>query len=89
MTGQTSVTCPRSTSEATLSAMTEPTAQTYRVPAMSCAHCTAAIEGAVFKVEGVESVRVDLETRLVTVTGRAQDAAIRAAIDEAGYDIAE
>lgn len=89
MTGQTSVTSRHSTSGATLSAMTELTVQTYRVPDMSCAHCTAAIEGEVSKVVGVEAVRVDLDAKLVTVTGEAQDGAIRAAIDEAGYDIAD
>ena len=45
--------------------------------------------GEVEQVAGVESVVVDLENKRVTVTGRSiDDGAVRAAIDEAGYDIA-
>ena len=58
----------------------------YRVPAMSCEHCTAAVAEELTAVQGVKSVTVDLETKLVEVTGDAlDDAALRAAIDEAGY----
>jgi copper chaperone CopZ len=40
-------------------------------------------------VAGVESVEVDLDTKLVVVSGEGlDDAAIRAAIDEAGYEAA-
>jgi copper chaperone len=60
---------------------------TYRVPGMSCEHCRAAVTDEVSAVAGVESVGVDLETKLVTVSGSAlDDAALRAAIDEAGYE---
>ena len=59
---------------------------TYRVPAMHCAHCEAAVTEEVGAVTGVDSVEVDLNSKLVTVLGEAlDDAAIRAAIDEAGY----
>ena len=58
----------------------------YRVPAMHCAHCEAAVTEEVGAVAGVDSVEVDLDSKLVTVRGEAlDDAAIRAAIDEAGY----
>ena len=60
---------------------------TYSVPGISCDHCKRAIEGEVSGVESVESVAVDVEAKLVTVIG-GDDAAIRAAIDDAGYDIA-
>ena len=60
---------------------------TYRVPGMSCEHCRAAVTEELSAVAGVESVGVDLETKLVTVSGSAlDDAALRAAIDEAGYE---
>ena len=40
-------------------------------------------------VPGVESVAVDVETKRVTVVGEAlDDAELRAAIDEAGYEAA-
>jgi copper chaperone len=61
---------------------------TYAVPAVSCEHCRTAIAGEVSRVAGVESVDVDLAARRVTVRGaRLDDAAIRAAIDEAGYEV--
>ena len=62
---------------------------TYSVPGMSCGHCRAAITSEVEKVAGVASVDVDLGSKTVTVAGaELDDAAIRAAIDEAGYDVA-
>jgi copper chaperone CopZ len=61
----------------------------YSVPGVSCDHCRAAITHEVELVPGVRHVDVDLESKRVTVTGEPlDDAAIRAAIDEAGYDIA-
>jgi copper chaperone len=61
----------------------------YSVPAMHCAHCERAVKDELGAVGGVESVDVDLETRLVTVHGRdLDDTALRAAIDEAGYEAA-
>jgi len=60
---------------------------TYTVPGMHCAHCEQAVSREVSAVTGVESVDVDLETKLVTVRGNGlADDTIRAAIEEAGYD---
>jgi len=64
------------------------TTRTYSVPAISCGHCKSAIEGEVAKVSGVARVEVDIDGRSVRVDGDATDEAIRAAIDEAGYDVA-
>jgi copper chaperone len=62
---------------------------TYTVPGMSCDHCKAAVSGEVDKVEGVEAVEVDLDTKKVVVRGTGvSDDAVRAAIDEAGYEVA-
>jgi copper chaperone CopZ len=64
------------------------TTLTYSVPGVSCAHCRSAITAEVSQVGGVETVAVDLDRKLVTVTGGPLDeAAIVAAIDEAGYDV--
>jgi copper chaperone len=64
-------------------------AKTYTVPAIHCAHCAASIREEVSEVEGVEDVVVDLDTKAVTVSGRdLDDAALRAAIEEAGYEAA-
>jgi copper chaperone len=62
---------------------------TYLVPDMSCEHCKHAVSGEVSSVTGVTGVEIDLETKVVTVRGNElDDAALRAAIDEAGYGAA-
>ena len=61
--------------------------KTYAVPGMHCDHCTAAVSRELEAISGVERVDADLETKLVTVHGEAlDDAALIAAIDEAGYE---
>jgi len=62
--------------------------RTFSVPGISCDHCKHAIEGEVATVAGVDSVTVDVPTKVVTVEGDAPDTAIVAAIDEAGYEVA-
>jgi len=60
---------------------------TYRVDGMNCNHCVVAVSGEVGQVAGVTDVDVDLDTKLVRVSGAGLDAAaVVAAIDEAGYD---
>lgn len=63
------------------------THRTYTVPGISCDHCVRAITGEVTKLVDVRAVHVDLETKTVEVDGEASEAAVRAAIDEAGYDV--
>ena len=60
----------------------------YSVPAISCDHCKHAIESEVGKVDGVASVVVDVDAKSVLVDGTAPDDALRAAIGEAGYEVA-
>jgi copper chaperone len=61
----------------------------YSVPGMHCAHCERAVRDEVSTVSGVTAVDVDLERKLVTVDSEAlDDAAIRAAIEAAGYEAA-
>lgn len=62
------------------------TTRTYSVPGISCDHCKRAIETEVAAVDDVTAVDVDVEARTVRVVGGGDDA-IRAAIDEAGYDV--
>lgn len=62
--------------------------KTFSVPEISCGHCKSSIEGEVSKVDGVDSVVVDIDTKVANVTGTASDELIVAAIDEAGYDVA-
>jgi copper chaperone CopZ len=55
---------------------------------MTCEHCRAAVTEELGSVEGVQSVSVDLGSKLVRVAGeRLDDAALRTAIDEAGYEV--
>jgi copper chaperone len=62
---------------------------TYSVPGISCDHCRTAITDEVSGVAGVSAVDVDLAGKVVSVTGAGvDDAAVRDAIDEAGYDVA-
>ena len=63
--------------------------RTYSVPAIHCAHCAQSIREEVSVLDGVADVVVDLDTKLVTVNGsELDDAALRAAIEEAGYQAA-
>ena len=60
---------------------------TYLVAGMTCDHCKVAVTEEVTRVAGVASVDVDLDTKLVQVSGSDLDeTAVVAAIDEAGYD---
>ena len=62
---------------------------TFSVPAISCGHCVNAITEEVMKVDGVRELDIDLDAKVVLVRGEhLDDEAIRAAIDEAGFEIA-
>lgn len=61
----------------------------HNVPGISCSHCRTAITHEVEAVPGVTAVEVDLDARTVTVRGHdLDDDAVRAAIEEAGYEVA-
>ena len=62
---------------------------TYTVTGMTCAHCVRSVTEEVGAIDGVTDVAVDLPTCAVTVTsGHALDEAqVRAAVEEAGYDL--
>lgn len=68
--------------------MSEEKTTLYRVEGMSCGHCEAAVRGEVENVSGVEAVEVDLGSKQVVVRGDFEDAAVRAAIEDAGYEAA-
>jgi copper chaperone CopZ len=59
----------------------------YLVEGMSCEHCERAVTDEVMQVGGVRSVAVDLAAKRVRISGDGvSDDAVRAAIDEAGYE---
>jgi copper chaperone CopZ len=63
--------------------------RTYTVTGMTCGHCVASVTEEVQELDGIETVDVTLETGLLTVTAAAvDDDAIRAAVEEAGYQLA-
>jgi copper ion binding protein len=70
--------------------MTSSTTTSYLVRGMTCEHCVRAVSAEVGAVSGVRDVQVDLERKTVTVTSDVEpdDAAIRAAVEDAGYEVA-
>ena len=64
--------------------------RTYTVEGMTCGHCVASVTEEVQEIPGVETVEVVLETGAVTVTSDRplDDGAVRAAVEEAGYQLA-
>lgn len=63
--------------------------KTYTVTGMTCGHCVNAVSTEVGQLPGVTGVQVDLAGGTVTVTSEQplDDAAVRAAVDEAGYEL--
>jgi copper chaperone CopZ len=60
--------------------------RTYTVTGMTCGHCRSAVMEEVLQVPGVRAVDVDLDAKQLTVAGESfDDAAIKAAVDEAGF----
>ena len=61
------------------------------VEGMGCMNCVHHVKEALEGLDGVSSAEVSLEgkTALVTLTKDVADEAIKAAIDEAGYDVAK
>jgi copper chaperone CopZ len=65
------------------------TEKTYTVTGMSCGHCELSVHEEVEELAGVESARADHTTGTLVVRGdEVDDAAVRAAVSEAGYDVA-
>ncbi|MEV0346773.1 cation transporter [Nonomuraea sp. NPDC050680] len=63
---------------------------TYTVKGMTCGHCVSSVKEEVSEVDGVTNVEVDLATGLLTVDSESsiEPAKIVAAVEEAGYEVA-
>jgi copper chaperone len=63
---------------------------TYTVTGMTCAHCARSVIEEIHGIDGVSDVVVDLDTGAVDVTSDRplDEARVRAAVEEAGYDLA-
>ena len=66
------------------------TTSDYTVKGMTCGHCVGAVKEEVGQLSGVVGVDVDLPSGRVTVTSEAvvDLAQVRAAVEEAGYELA-
>ena len=65
------------------------TTATYTVSGMTCGHCVSSVTEEVTSIPGVTDVKVDLTSGSVTVISVApvEEAAVKAAVDEAGYEL--
>jgi copper chaperone len=69
--------------------MTQSTTRTYTVKGMTCDHCRASVTEEVTELQGVEAVEVDLASGRLEVHGEdVADDEIKAAVEEAGYEVA-
>jgi copper chaperone len=64
---------------------------TYLVKGMTCGHCVNSVSTEVGAISGVNDVTVDLASGRVTVTSTEplDPHAVRAAVDEAGYELVD
>jgi copper chaperone CopZ len=61
----------------------------YKVSGMSCGHCEGAVSGEISEIDGVSSVKAVASSGEVTVVSSAplDEEAVRAAVDEAGFEL--
>jgi copper chaperone CopZ len=58
------------------------------IEGMSCQHCVAHVKEALAAIEGINKINeVNLAGKYAIVEGKAEEATIRAVIDDAGYDV--
>lgn len=59
-----------------------------KVEGMSCGHCEASVKERLMEIEGIEDVKVNLETKEVKIKGQEiLDEEIKNAIDEIGFEV--
>ncbi|MEW1641624.1 heavy-metal-associated domain-containing protein [Streptomyces sp. NPDC091219] len=63
----------------------------YKVSGMSCGHCEGSVSGEISGLPGVSSVTAVASTGEVTVVSAAplDDESVRAAVDEAGFELVD
>ncbi|GAA3371752.1 heavy-metal-associated domain-containing protein [Streptomyces sannanensis] len=63
----------------------------YQVSGMTCGHCEGAVTAELSELPGVSSVKAVASTGQVTVVSEAalDEATVRAAVDEAGYELVD
>ena len=62
---------------------------TYTVSGMTCGHCVSSVTEEVSTIPGVTDVQVELASGALTITSEApvEETAVKAAVDEAGYEL--
>ena len=70
--------------------MTQTQTQTFTVTGMTCGHGATSVSEEISEIAGVQDVAVVVETGAVTVTSAdpLDEADVRAAVEEAGYQLA-
>jgi copper chaperone len=70
--------------------MTIVSSRSIAVTGMTCGHCASAVRAEISKLPGVTDVDVDIAAGTVRITGDPLpgDTPLRAAIEEAGYELA-
>ncbi len=68
--------------------MRSTTEQTYVINGMSCGHCELSVREEVEGLRGVESAQADGTTGRLIVRGDVDDAAVRGAVEAAGFQLA-
>ncbi|WP_061296041.1 heavy-metal-associated domain-containing protein [Herbidospora cretacea] len=65
------------------------TVTAYSVTGMTCGHCASSVSEEVRAIAGVSDVKVDVPAGRVTVTSESpvDEAAVKAAVEEAGYTL--
>ncbi|MFC3419348.1 copper chaperone CopZ [Salinicoccus hispanicus] len=64
--------------------------QIIKVEGMTCGHCKSSVEGALNKLDGVDSATVSLEDNQVAVqydASKVSNDALNDAIEDQGYDV--
>jgi len=60
-------------------------ATVYCVEGMHCSHCEASVESAVKSIDGVTSAKASASAKTLIVTGKADESALRDAVEKAGF----
>ena len=61
--------------------------KTLKISGMMCQNCVKAVKGALEKVPGVTAVEVSLENKTAVVSGDVNDAQLKTAVEDIGFDV--
>ncbi|MFI6012161.1 heavy-metal-associated domain-containing protein [Streptomyces sp. NPDC051243] len=81
--------CGSCSTDATVDVQSVGVTTVYKVTGMTCGHCEGAVSKEISALDGVTAIQAVAKTGEVTVTSAAplDEEAVRAAVDEAGYEL--